>query len=306
MVLSCAATLGAVIVLRLLWVFPARYLLVRPGPDAQTGERPSWRYTAVLGWAGMRGVVTLAAAFAIPREVPHRELLVLVALVVTGGTLFVQGLSLPWLVRRLRLPGPDAREDALARAALFDQATAAGLTVLDQRGEDEDPYGTREQIRLRARQRDTAAWERLGSTAPDEETPSEAYARLRREMLAAERGQILEMRSTGRLPHEVIDDVLNALDVEESMLDLGSERPRELKRPSKVAGPSGSSTCAATSRRHRPRGPRRPRGSARTASAKASPPGCTCGCACTAATWAAATPPRAGTPPRTSTRPATR
>ena len=48
----CAATLLAVIVLRLLWVFPARYLLVRPGPDPATGRTPPASYTFILGWAG--------------------------------------------------------------------------------------------------------------------------------------------------------------------------------------------------------------------------------------------------------------
>src|SRR4051795_3214049 len=75
----CVATFLAVVVLRLLWVFPARFLLVRPGRDRETGKHPSWRYTAVLGWAGMRGVVTLAAAFAIPGDFEYRETLILTA-----------------------------------------------------------------------------------------------------------------------------------------------------------------------------------------------------------------------------------
>jgi CPA1 family monovalent cation:H+ antiporter len=240
-VLACATTLLAVMALRLLWVFPARYLLVQPGPDRETGEHPSWRYTAVVGWAGMRGVVTLAAAFAIPEAIADREVLVLVALVVTAGTLFVQGLSLPWLVRRLRLPGPDPREDALARAALFEKASAAGFEKLDQHIGEEDPFGTVEEIRRRARQRDTAAWERLGSTHPDEETPSETYTRLRLEMLSAERAKVLHVRSTGQVPHEVVDDVLSALDVEESMLDAATnERLEDVHEAPEVSGVVGS------------------------------------------------------------------
>ncbi len=237
-VTTCLVTLLTVMGLRLVWVFPARYLLLGAAPD-ENGQRPSWRYTAVIGWAGMRGVVTLAAAFAIPSAMEYRELLVLVALVVAAGTLFIQGLSLPWLVRALRLPAPDAREDALARAALFDQATAAGLVVLERHSGEDDPYGTVEEIRRRARQRDTAAWERLGSTHPDEDTPSEAYARLRLEMLQVERNKVLEVRSTGRLPHEVIEDVLGALDVEESMLDANNERAEDVREASEVMGHVG-------------------------------------------------------------------
>jgi monovalent cation/hydrogen antiporter len=237
----CVATFLAVVALRLVWVFPARYLLVRrPTPDRETGRHPSWQDTLVIGWAGMRGVVTLAAAFAIPESFTLRETLVLTALVVAAGTLVVQGSTLPWLVRRLQLPAPDAREDALARAALFEKATAAGLERLNEHMGDDDPFDTVAALRGRAAQRNTAAWERLGGTHPDEETPSEAYARLRLEMLAAERDKVLKVRSTGTIPHEVVEDVLAALDVEESMLDVSNERLAELDEADMVSGVTGT------------------------------------------------------------------
>ena len=237
----CVVTFLAVVALRLVWVFPARYLLVRrPTRDQETGRHPSWEDTLVVGWAGMRGVVTLAAAFAIPESFARRETLVLTALVVAAGTLFVQGSTLPWLVRRLRLPAPDPREDALARAALFEKASAAGLERLDEHTGDDDPFDTVAALRSRAAQRNTAAWERLGGTHPDEETPSEAYARLRLEMLAAERDKVLKVRSTGTIPHEVVEDVLTALDVEESMLDVRNERLAEIEEADTVRGVTGT------------------------------------------------------------------
>ena len=97
----CAATLLGAIVLRMAWVFAARYLLVRPGPDPETGKKPPWQYTLILGWAGMRGVVTLAAAFVIPEDTDHREVLLLIAFTVVAGTLFIQG-----LVAALARPAP--------------------------------------------------------------------------------------------------------------------------------------------------------------------------------------------------------
>ena len=239
-VLACLSTFAAVTVIRLVYVFPVRFLLVRPGADNETGQHPSWRDTLVVGWAGMRGVVTLAAAFAIPDSVRYREVLILVALFVTAATLFVQGLSLPWLVRRLRLRAPDAREDALARAALFQQASVAGLERLDEHVDEDDPFDTVAALRRRAEQRDTAAWERLGGTSPEEETPSEAYARLRLEMLEAERERVLALRRTGQIPHEVIEDVLIALDVEESMLDVHNERREDLDEADMVSGVVGT------------------------------------------------------------------
>jgi CPA1 family monovalent cation:H+ antiporter len=195
----------------------------------------------------MRGVVTLAAAFAIPADSPHREVLLLVALVVTGGTLLIQGLTLPWLVRRLRVPAPDPRQDALLRAELLQTASRAGLSRLDEleSGGDEQDDVVRGLLRSRLEQRDFAAWERLGPDDVDGETPSESYARLRLEMLGAERARVLEVRSEGRTPHEVIEDVLSSLDIEESMIGYGMERRQGLGAPrsEEIGMDSESAAC---------------------------------------------------------------
>ncbi|GAA1909399.1 Na+/H+ antiporter [Nocardioides marmoribigeumensis] len=227
----CLAVLVAVIVLRFAWVFPARRVLDR----LERRERPvPPRYVALVGWAGMRGVVTLAAAFAIPPETKHREVLLLVALVVTAGTLLINGLTLPWLARLLDVPGPDAREDALARAELITQASRAGLDRLtelkqDLDLDDEQDHGVVMMLKGRLEQRDLAAWERLGSDSDEGgETPSETYSRIRLSMLEAERARVLQVRSEGHVPHEVVQEVLAALDVEESMIDRRIRRQEVL------------------------------------------------------------------------------
>ncbi len=232
----CLATLLGVIVLRLVWVFLSRYLLVRPGPDRVTGHVPPWPYTFLLGWAGMRGVVTLAAAFVIDEDTEHREVLLLIAFTVVAGTLFIQGLSLPWLARRLQVPPPDAMDDALARATLLQQASKAGFETLQQL-EYDDPHGVRELVQQRIDQRNFAAWERLGTTA-DEETPSELYARIRLTMIEAERRRVLEIRKSGTVDAEVIADVLAMLDVEESLLDNARHEREEIRAVS-VRRPPG-------------------------------------------------------------------
>ncbi len=224
--LICGSTLVAVIVLRLLWVFPARYLLVRPGRRAEDDEVP-WRSTLLVGWAGMRGVVTLAAAFVIPDDVEFREVLLLVAFTVVAGTLFIQGLSLPWLARRLGVPGPDAASDALARATLLQQASKAGFHQLEDM-EVDDPHAVVALIKQRIEQRNFAAWERL-STHTEMEAPSELYARLRVAMIGAERARVLEIRSGGTVASEVVADVLAMLDIEESMLDVATESRQDLR-----------------------------------------------------------------------------
>ena len=243
--------------LRLVWVFVARYALVRPGPDPVTGSVPPWQYTFILGWAGMRGVVTLAAAFVIPEDVEHREVLLLIAFTVVAGTLFIQGLSLPWVARRLRVPSPDPLEDALARAALLQQASKAGFVALHEL-EHDDPHGVYDLIRQRVDQRNFAAWERL-STTPGQESPSDLYARARLVMIDAERQKVLEIRSTGTVPSDVVREVLGILDVEESMLDIG--RRRRARSPAR--GPGGDRELLRPPRLGRPRGRDVRRGRAR-------------------------------------------
>ncbi|MDN4159781.1 Na+/H+ antiporter [Nocardioides abyssi] len=223
----CLVTLGAVVVLRMLWVFPTRYGLVRPGADPDTGRPPPWTYTFILGWAGMRGVVTLAAAFVLPEDTPYREVLLLAAFTVVAGTLFVQGLTLPWLARRLHVPAPDPAEDALARATLLQQASKAAFEELE-RLEYDDQHGVVDLIRQRVDQRNFAAWERLATVA-DQESPSDLYARVRMAMIDAERRRVLEIRGSGSTPSDVVADVLAMLDVEESMLTVASAERAELQ-----------------------------------------------------------------------------
>jgi CPA1 family monovalent cation:H+ antiporter len=236
----CAATVAAVIVLRLLWVFPARWLLVRPGPDPQTGVEPPWTFTFLLGWAGMRGVVTLASAFLLPADTPYREVLLLVAFSVVAGTLGIQGLSLPWLARRLRVSGPDPLSDALARADLLEQAARAGRAELDGL-EFDDPHDVAGVVRRRLDERSFAAWERL-NTSQETEAPSALYARLRLAMIQAERGRVLEIRSQGQVPSEIVSEVLALLDVEESMLDVAT-RSREEIAAHQAKAPQRSDLC---------------------------------------------------------------
>lgn len=215
----CVAVLLSVIVLRLVWVAIASSVLIRrPG-----NGRLDWAAVLILGWAGMRGVVTLAAVLLLPESTPHREVLVLVAMVVTAGTLLLQGLTLPWLGSRMGLRAPDPREDALQTASVLQASTAAALRSLDKIIEPTDSAETLDLLRTRLRDRPNAIWERLG-TGTDLETPSEEYRRLRLATLQVERNEVLRIRYHGKVDHEVIDQVLSQLDIEESMLEGVSAR----------------------------------------------------------------------------------
>jgi CPA1 family monovalent cation:H+ antiporter len=221
----CGAILVAVMVLRPAYIFPSRWLINL----AQHGRPPvPWAHIAVISWAGMRGVVTLAAAFTLPANTPKRSLLVMAAMVVTVGTLLIQGTTLPWLARRLRVRGPDPREDALQEATILQAAVAAGLKALEECGEV-DPELV-EQLRLRSEKRTNIVWERLGQGREGyHETPSETYRRVRLIMLGAEREELLRIRDSGTVDQEVLLHVMGQLDIEESMLDRIEERTATLR-----------------------------------------------------------------------------
>lgn len=219
--LIAAATIGvflAVELLRPIWLIPTTYLSrrflgpSRPGPV-------SWQSLVVVSWAGMRGVVTLAAVFTLPEDTPHREVLVFIALAVTAGTLLLNGSTLPWVVRRLRLPGPDPAEDALQEAAVLQGAHRAAENKLAEIVTPDDPPEVVNLLRQRGEARAQAAWERLGRPETEYETPSEAYRRLRIAMLEAEREHILKVRDAGLVADEVLQRAQVALDIEESILD---------------------------------------------------------------------------------------
>lgn len=232
----CAATLATVVVVRLLWVH-----LTRPLLGSRLGDRrqpAGWAETTLIGWAGMRGVVTLAAAFVLPLDTPYRNILLLVALTVVAGTLLLQGLTLPWLTRRLPVDRPDPADDALARATLLQQAASAGLERLDELA-GEDDADVAQTIRTRVDQRTFAAWEQL-STVQGRRTPTEAYAQLRLAMIQAERERVLHIRAKGNVPSPVIRQVLGSLDLEESMIDLGATARDDIR----ATGSDGHLQCA--------------------------------------------------------------
>jgi monovalent cation/hydrogen antiporter len=228
-IMLCVAVLATTIVTRIVWVYGAT-AVYKFGPATLRQNAWPWAHAALVSWAGMRGVVTLAAAFALPRETPARDALVLAALTVVAGTLLLQGTTLPWLTRRLDLPGPDAAEDALQEAALLSSATRAGLARLEELRSEEDDPSVLDRLEQRVRSRADSAWERLGRGSTSGETPSETYRRLRLEMLAAERQMVLDARDSGTADDEVLRDVLGMLDVEESLLDRLADNEFEIER----------------------------------------------------------------------------
>ena len=216
--LVCVAVTLTVILVRPLWVFPATYLPRLIPAVRRQDPSPPWTYPAAVSWAGMRGVVTLAAVLVLPPETPAREVLILVALVVVGTTLLLQGASLPWVLRHLGLYGPDPAEDALQAASVAQRASAAGLRRLDEVRDGDEREEVIERARRRSNELSEAMWERLGGS---DETPSQAYTRLRLAMIDAEREELIRLRDQGVVPDDVLRKVIAAIDVEETVLHVG-------------------------------------------------------------------------------------
>lgn len=216
---SCIAVLVTVIVLRIVWVFPATYIPRMIPSIAAAEARPTPKSAFLVAWTGMRGVVTLAAVFLLPEDTPEREVLVLMAFVVTVGTLLIQGLTIPAFVRWLKVPGPDVQEDHLQEATVLQSVTDAGMAYLDGEVNDGVSDAVMHRLRERAIDRTNAVWERLGGSA----TPSAQYSRIRGEMIKRERDELLRIRKLGTVDQAVLAQVMNALDVEESILDVAYE-----------------------------------------------------------------------------------
>lgn len=178
----------------------------------------------------LRGVVSLAAAFAVPMTTlsgapfPGRPYILFLTFVLVIGTLLLHGLTLPWLIRLLGVQGTEAQDDLLAEAAAQDKAARAAAQRLGRLLEEQqttDVHGQAARI-LRGwnTRRRNAAWERLGRHDDDiGESPASAFRRLRLEMLDAERKTFIDERDRGRIDDEVLRSVLRGLDLEEATLN---------------------------------------------------------------------------------------
>ena len=225
-----AAVCLTVIVVRLLWIYPATYLPRWLIPSlARRDPAPPARVPLILGWGGMRGAVTLAAALALPREsdllepFPERGLLIFLAFSVVLVTLIGQGLTLPWLIRFLGVvdDGSLQREEAHARAV----ATEAALVRLEEmRGEVPNHLPLVDQLKERyEHQREHLTADTGDDPAPAgleptaEQVEELEHDEIRRAVISAERMAVLALRNRG----EISDDALRAI---ERDLDLDELR----------------------------------------------------------------------------------
>jgi len=185
------------------------------------------RGTIVIGWAGMRGVVTLAAAQSLPKETPYYEQLVLIAFTVAIATLLLQGGTLPLVIRWTKIRGTDRAADRRELAELLDEMVSAGIETLEN-PDFELPNGQKvdgsvlERVRQDTLIASQAAWERAEHADSDDgilDSPHQQYRDLRREVLQAERAVLLEARSRGSYPSRILTRAQSLLDLEEARLE---------------------------------------------------------------------------------------
>ncbi|MFC5802356.1 Na+/H+ antiporter [Streptomyces formicae] len=229
-----AGVFVAVVVVRYVWVFPATFLprwlssRIREREPAVT-----WKTPVIVGWAGMRGVVSLAIAFSIPLTVhggqpfPARNLVLFLTFTTVIGTLVVQGLTLPALIRALKLPQPDQQQLTLAEAQAQSQASGAAEERLEELLADERnalPGPLVDRLRIALEHRRNAPWERLGAVNPlTGESADVIYRRLAREMIAAEREVFVRLRDERRIDDEMMRTLLRRLDLEEAAAHRASD-----------------------------------------------------------------------------------
>jgi len=171
----------------------------------------------VVGWSGMRGAVSLAAALAIPLAADGRDVVLLLTFATILITIVVQGLTLPLLVRAcgLERSAEDERQESEARL----QAAEAALRRLDQAGsEDEAPDTTVERLRTTYIEHAERAAAELDHHGVETEDSSEAYAELRAITLEAERDAIMKLRREGKLSGDTARRLQHEIDLAESRL----------------------------------------------------------------------------------------
>jgi CPA1 family monovalent cation:H+ antiporter len=217
------------ILLRLAWVFPGAWAswLIRTRLLKQEEKPPRVRQSLIVGWTGMRGVVSLGAALALPTVLmdgspfPHRNAIVFLAFCVICITLVLQGLTLPPLIRALGLAGaagPNCEEQEGRRIVI--QAAISHLEEAMNR-DSADFLPLYEDLSLHYRQR--LAHFQPGEGNHDDHPNHDRYAALSREALQVERETAIRLRDEGRINDEVLRRIERELDLNESTIVATSE-----------------------------------------------------------------------------------
>ena len=215
-----------VILVRMVWVFPATYVPRWASRRIRVRDpSPSWRNVSIIAWTGMRGVISLAAALALPLQTasgvlfPDRDLIIFLTFCVILATLVVQGLSLPVLIRALGLEDDRIgdKEETHGRVSIAEAALERLDELVDEDWVRED---TAERMRGLYSYRRNRFASRFEGDPEGVEERSTAYQHLMVELLGAQRLRLITMRDEGSIGDEVMHRIERDLDLEESRLEL--------------------------------------------------------------------------------------
>jgi CPA1 family monovalent cation:H+ antiporter len=219
-----------VVLIRFLWIYPTAYLpRTLSRRVRESAPPPDVGQTVLVAFTGMRGAVSLAAALAIPLHTdsgalfPGRDLIVFLVYVTVVFTVVIQGLTLGPLIRWLSVP--DEEEDIAAREAKARIRSArAAIEHIDALLADEEEDWVREESAERMRRLYEYRMRRFGARFDDDddgdiEAGSQAYQRLRAEVLGAERAEIIRLRNTGTINDEIMRRLERDLDLEHARLE---------------------------------------------------------------------------------------
>lgn len=213
-----------VIVVRIAWVYPAAYLprLAFKSIGRREGG-PGWNYIFVIAWSGMRGIVSLAAALAVPLKTnegqpfPGRDEIIFITFCVIFVTLVFQGLSLIPLLKWLRIDGDDLHEREIEVRVSALRAGIAGLRAVEDRFESTEEWEVQGRILGEYEYRIAHLLGRLDGTL--DETDVAYNDRLQQQALVAERAEIARLRDAGEIPDEIFRDIQYDLDLAEERLN---------------------------------------------------------------------------------------
>jgi monovalent cation/hydrogen antiporter len=208
-----------VVVTRIVWVLVASLLPGSPRQEiARQDPRLASRLTFVVGWAGLRGAVSLAAALALPAGFPERDLILLLTFAVIVVTLVGQGLTLPYVLRRTGWDGtePDGDETTRARTAAY-QAGLDEVARARPNWPGHQPLLDRLESSLRDRTQHLA-------TADPEETEERRQERVEHEeiqrgVIAAQRAAVIELRDRREINDQTLRLIERELDLEELRME---------------------------------------------------------------------------------------
>ncbi len=210
------AVLISIVLVRVVWVYFSAKLLRTPG---------SWKENLIIAWSGMRGIVSLALALSIPTVEPSmtlqhgdvvlfvtREVILFVTVITILFTVVVQGLSLPWLIRRLKI-NENVKKTELSRIDVFKQLTRSTIKEIEVSDFGDEEYLQKAKVYLLNHYKNRLRYCRI---IDENESKKIALQQVVFQYYRYERQELRLLYSQGKIDMEIFSHVMNYLDMEET------------------------------------------------------------------------------------------